>query len=136
MYAQIWRHTVSFTCLAHGSIMPTLNTIFPKNYPTIKNLRLNMRSLSLFKARENEHRPLEKKRTKKKWWWTDANIIFEKPGLSFFLKTQHDKHKTGDNMKIVASTQTLNTGRCMLVPKIPRKTEPKENWSLKSESIT
>ena len=65
MYAQIWRHTVSFTCLAHGSIMPTLNTIFPKNYPTIKSLRLNMRSLSLFKARGNEHRPLEKKRTKK-----------------------------------------------------------------------
>ena len=65
MYAQIWRHTVSFTCLTHGTIMPTLNTIFPRNYPTIKSLRLNMRSLSLFKARENEHRPLEKKRTKK-----------------------------------------------------------------------
>ena len=97
MYAQLWRPTVSFICLTQGTIMPTLNTIFPKNYPTIKSLRLNMRSLSLFKARGNEHRPLEKKRTKKKL------------------------------MKIVASAQTLNTGRCMLVPKIPRKTEPKEN---------
>ena len=38
-----------------------------------------------------------------------------------------EKKRTKKLMKIVASAQTLNTGRCMLVPKIARKTEPKEN---------
>ena len=41
-----------------------------------------------------------------------------------------EKKRTKKLMKIVASAQTLNTGRCMLVPKIPRKTEPKENCEL------